>query len=91
MSIGLYDADFFTYHQTIFNLEIMKLSTYYKKKREITIMAPSFSPERYTHFFYRKDFNDGVFPKELTQYDNISYGGFAFSNNKYIPLPEEIE
>jgi len=69
----------------------MKLATYYKKKKEITIMAPAFVPERYTKFFYRKDFNDGSFPKELNQYDNIFFGGMAFSNNHYIPLEEEIE
>ena len=91
MSIGLYDADFFTYHQTIFNLEIMKLATYFKRKREITIMAPSFAPERYTHFYYRKDFNDGKFRHDLNQYSNLIYGGFAFSNNHYVPLLEEIE
>ena len=79
MSIGLFDADFFRYHQTIFNLEIMKMATYYKKKKEITIMAPSFAPERYSHFFY------------LTQYKNLTYGGLAFSNNIYIPMNEEIE
>ena len=91
MSVGLYDADFFKYHQTIFNLEIMKLSTYFKKKREITIMAPSFIPERYSSFFYRKDYNDGDFPLDLNQWDNLTYGGLAFTNNRYIPLKEEIE
>ena len=91
MSVGLYDADFFKYHQTIFNLELMKLSTYYKRKKEITIMAPSFAPERYTKFFYRKDFNDGDFRYDLNQHHNIIYGGRAFSNNRYVPLSEEIE
>ena len=91
MSVGLYDADFFKYHQTIFNLEIMKMATYFKKKREITLLSPSFSPEKYTHFYYRKDFNDGTFPRELTQFDNIRYGGLAFSNNHYIAMKEELE
>lgn len=91
MSVGLYDADFFTYHQTIFNLEIMKLATYFKKKKEITTMAPSFSPDHYSQFYYRKDFNDGILPKNLNQFSNIQYGGLAFSNNKYVPLAEEIE
>ena len=91
MSIGLFDADFFRYHQTIFNLEIMKMATYYKKKKEITVMSPSFSPERYSQFFYRKDFNDGDFPRNLNQYKNLSYGGLAFSNNIYTPMEEDIE
>jgi len=91
MSVGLYDADFFKYHQTIFNLEIMKLSTYFKRKKEITVMAPSFTPERYTHFYYRKDYNDGEFPLDITKYDNLSYGGLAFTNNRYAPMKEEAE
>lgn len=91
MSVGLYDADFFTYHQTIFNLEIMKLATYFKRKREITILAPSFAPERYSQFYYRKDFNDGQFRRDLNKYPHLVYGGYAFSNNKYVPLSEEIE
>ena len=91
MSVGLYDADFFKYHQTIFNLELMKLSTYYKRKKEITVMAPSFAPERYTKFFYRKDFNDGDFQSDLNKHDNLVFGGKAFSGNRYIPMKEEIE
>ena len=30
MIIGLWDADFMTFRQPIFNLELMKLATYYK-------------------------------------------------------------
>lgn len=91
MIVGLYDADFFKYHQTIFNLEIMKLASYFKKKKEITMMSPDFAPDRYTYFFYRKDFNDDDFPSNITQYKNLKCGGLAFSSNKYVPLPEEIE
>lgn len=91
MSVGLYDADFFTYHQTIFNLEIMKMSTYFKKKKEITILSPSFAPEKYTYFYYRKDINDGDFPKSITEFPNLRYGGMAFSSYRYAPLKEEIE
>lgn len=54
-------------------------------------MAPSFAPDRYTHFFYRKDFYDGVFPGKMSQYNNLHFGGLAFSNNKYVPMKEEIE
>ena len=54
-------------------------------------MAPSFSPNRYTHFYYRKDFNDGIFPSDFAEHNNLTFGGLAFSNNKYVPMKEEIE
>lgn len=91
MSTGLYDVDFFKYHQVMFNLEIMKMATYFKSKGEITILSPTYSPERYTHFYLRKDFYDGSFPAKLNSFDNLKYGGMAFTNGKYVPLDEEIE
>lgn len=90
-TLGLYDEDAERYVHTVFNLEIMKLSSYYKRKREIVTMAPSFCPDKYTNFIYRKDYNDGEFPANLTKISNLQYGGLAFSNNRYIALPEEIE
>lgn len=91
MSVGLYDVDFFKYHQVMFNLEIMKMATYFKKKREITVLSPTLSPERYSKFYLRKDFNDGIFPNGLHRFPNLDYGGFAFSGNVYVPVMEEIE
>lgn len=91
MSVGIMDADLSTYVLVPFNLECMKLSAYYKKKGEIVILSPSFTPERNTKFFYRKDYNDGEFPPNLLNTPNVEYGGLAFSNNKYYPLPLEIE
>jgi hypothetical protein len=69
----------------------MKLSAYYKKKGEIVILSPSFTPDKNTKFIYRKDYNDGDFPAGLTRTANVEYGGLAFSNNIYTPLPIEIE
>lgn len=91
MSVGLMDADMMTYSLVPFNLELMKLSAYYKKKGEIVIFSPTFSPERNTLFIYRKDYDDGDYPSGLTWYKNTEYGGLAFSNNIYQPLPLEIE
>jgi hypothetical protein len=91
MSVGIMDADLATYTLVPFNLEAMKLSSYYKKKGEIVVLSPSFTPERNTKFFYRKDYNDGDFPLNLLTTPNVEYGGLAFSNNKYFPLPLEIE
>jgi hypothetical protein len=85
------DADMSAYLLVPFNLEVMKLSTYYKKKGEIVVLSPSFTPHRNTKFIYRKDYDDGDFPRGLLTYNNVEYGGLAFSQNKYQPLPIEIE
>ena len=55
MSIGIMDADMATYTLVPFNLEAMKLSAYYKKRGEIVILSPSFTPEKNSKFFYPKD------------------------------------
>ena len=41
MSIGLYDDDFMRYAPVCFNLDLMKLSTYYKRKKEVAMSAIS--------------------------------------------------
>lgn len=91
MSIGLFDQDLYTYHLVPLNLELMKLSAYYKKKLEIVHMSPTFSPEYYSKFIYRKDYSDGNFPVKLYTSSNIEYGGRAFNPTKYVPLPIDIE
>ena len=91
MSVGIMDADMSAYLLVPFNLEVMKLSAYYKRKGEIVVLSPSFTPHRNTKFIYRKDYDDGDFPRGLTTYGNVEYGGLAFSHNKYQPLPIEIE
>ena len=73
------------------NLELMKLSAYYKKKREMVILSPCFSPERHQKFYVRKDYDDGNFIKGMTSESNVEYGGYAFTNGIYVPLPKEIE
>lgn len=91
MSVGLMDGDFSNYVLVPFNLEIMKLSAYYKKKREIVVLAKDFEPNYYSKFIYRKDYVDQIYPKGLMTTPNVEYGGLAFSNNIYTPLPREIE
>ena len=91
MSIGIMDADMSTYTLVPFNLEVMKLSAYYKNKGEIVVLSPSFTPEKHQKFFYRKDYDDGEYPLALATTENVEYGGLAFSNNIYKPLPLEIE
>ena len=69
----------------------MKLSSYYKKKRQIVILTPRFTPERHQKFFLRKDYPDGNYIEGMDKIPNLEYGGYAFTNNVYSPLPEEIE
>lgn len=91
MSIGLYDLDLATYVPIAFNLEIMKLAAYYKRKGEIVSLSPTFSPERHKLFILRKDYNDGNFPEYLLTTPNLQYGGLAFSNDVYQPMDLDIE
>lgn len=91
MSIGLYDQDMIINGLLPFNLELMKLSSYYKKRGEITILSPTFSPELHKLFFLRKDFQNGKFLKGLHKIKNLEYGGLAYTNNIYIPMIQEIE
>lgn len=89
MIIGLYDMDMAKYIHVPFNLELMKLSSYYKKRGEIVGLSASFSPNMYNKFICRKDFYDGDFSYVIN--DKILYGGRAFNRDKYIPLDLEIE
>lgn len=91
MSVGIMDADLAKYTLVPFNLDAMKLSSYYKKKGEIVILSPSFTPERNSKFIYVKDYDDGDFPPNLLTTPNVEYRGLAFSNNKYYPMPLDVE
>ena len=77
------------YHQVPLNLELAKISAYYKKKREIVVLSPYFMPERFSQFIVRKDYDDGDF--DFAKDKNIEIGGLALSNNKYKALPLDIE
>ena len=91
MSIGLYDYDMKQYAPFPFNLEIMKLASYYKKHNQLVSLAPEFLPDNYTKFIIRKDTQDGRPIDDISPYDNIEYGGYYFTNGIVVPLPEEIE
>lgn len=90
MIIGVHDYDFFHYWNVMPNLECAKLLAYYKKKREITLLAPTLEPKRYNSFFIRKDYEDGLYPNELFL-PNVEYGGRAVSLKSYVPFPIEVE
>ena len=89
MSYGLYDADLPYYPIPFYNLELMKMSSYYKRKREIVGLSPDFSPNRYSKFIVRQDFYNPY--ANHYNVENVEYGGRAFDGEKYKPLPLEIE
>lgn len=93
MDIGLLDQDaLFSPDSFHPNLEIMKLSTYYKKSKNFVslILDPS-KIERYNKVILRKDISDGDYLSNLFFEEKCEYGGLAFTNDIYVPLPEEIE
>lgn len=91
MSIGLYDQDMATYTLVPYNLELMKLATYYKNRREIVVLSKKFEPYRFEKFFLRKDYDDGNFIPSMSKEPNLSYGGYAFTDGIYVPMAREIE
>ena len=89
-TVAVYDYDFFTYENVIPNLECAKLVTYYRNNNDIALLAPTLTPARYTKFIIRKDYDDGVYPKEFFL-PNCEFGGRAFNLKKYSPLPNAVE
>ena len=90
MSIGLYDIDFMTYIHVPFNLTLMKLAAYYKKKREVVVLAPYLEPERYQKMYVVKDYFDGNFDRRILE-SNVIYSGHAFTKDFYSAMAPEIE
>lgn len=94
MSYGLYDGDMLYYqHVPFFNLELMKISSYYKRKREIVSLATEFEPQKYSHFIIRQDYaGTQQYPIDKNMdIAKLSFHGRAFDGVNYKPLPLEIE
>ena len=94
MSYGLYDGDLRFYARVpFFNLELMKIATYYKRRHEIVSLSPQFTPQFYSHFLIRQDYygNTGYDIDPNTDISKFSFHGRAFDGKQYKPLPLEIE
>ena len=91
MSIGLFDGDLSLYKNVLFNLELMKLATYYRNQGEIVALSTSLALDKYSKMFYRKDFYDGLFPSDVGVDERLVYGGYAFTNGLYRPMDLAIE
>lgn len=90
MIISLYDADRVNYKKTLFNLELMKLSSYYKRRNHIVQLNKELTPHLFSKTFIRKDY---AFNKVLN-FDRekpVDIGGHSITGEKYSPLDLEIE
>lgn len=76
----------------IFNLELMKLSTYNKVVlKNIVQMEHFFQSEECTKVYIQKDYEDFLYPSEIISDPKVIWGGLALSEGKYSPMPIEIE
>lgn len=91
MIINIIDGDMIKYHQTPFNIDLMKIAAYYKKRRDIVVMTPFIDLDKYSKIVYYKDYYDGEFDSTFLMNEKVAYGGRAFNRTVYKPLPEEIE
>lgn len=91
--IGLLDWDLTKWRTpTVFNLELMKIAAYHKNKlHDIVQMERKFSSKECTKVYINKDYEDYIYPQEITSDPKVIYGGLALSNGKYAPLPDDIE
>lgn len=93
MSIGLIDQDCLSNKKDFFyDLDIMKLASYYKSKREITkLLLNPLEYTQYTRTYFIKNRFDYKMMEELFKDPRIIYRGYAFSALDYEPLPDDIE
>ena len=93
MSYGLYDGDLNSYDKIpFFNLELMKMATYYRHHHEIASLSPSFSPQMYSYFIVRQDYyNSKGYPHTDIPLDRLSFHGRFFDGETYKPLPLDME
>lgn len=93
MDLGLIDYDALFYPDSFHpNLEIMKLSTYYKKNKNFVSFVLNLNNiDRYNKIILRKDIYDENYLSNILLDDRCDYGGLAFTNNIYSPLDISIE
>ena len=93
MYIGIIDQDALLYKKNFFpNLEVMKISSYHKAKRDIVDFILNMTIlDKYSKIYLRKNIQDNYYPSFVISKDNCDYGGLSFTNNQYIPMTEEIE
>lgn len=88
-TILIHDWDFFHYTNVIPNLECAKLLAAERRRNNIAILSPAFTPANYSKAYFRKDYDDGITTPEILQ-PNVYYGGRAFSE-RYFPFDLDVE
>lgn len=89
--IGLFDADVSEFGVLPFNLELMKLASYYKSQKRETHLLEEFTPQKYDLIYLRRDFLDEVDLSNFLAEKKVIAGGYYFTRGMYVPFSEEIE
>lgn len=94
MYIGIVDDDLRKKLPLFPNLELMKLSSWHKKNKDIVETFSNYLQyERYSKIYFGKNTIDNDFPELFLSKarKKISYVGKAFFGEKYISLGDDIE
>ena len=93
MSTALIDQDCLSNRKDFFfDLDIMKLASYYRSKKEITklLLLPS-EYYQYTRTYFIKNRFDYKLFNTIFKDPRITYRGYAFSASQYEPMEQDIE
>lgn len=86
MNIGLIDGDFVANSHNIFNLDLMQLSTFHRKKYDmITMIKDPKLIDRFSKVYYVRDYPITDYPSYIS-HENVSYFGKMLRNNHYLPF-----
>jgi hypothetical protein len=91
-SVGLLDWDLIRWQQpTVFNLELMKLSTHLKGQRMITKMLDRYDDSRYSKIIVRKDYEDDDYPSDIFNNPKTESGGpLGFNKSRFVTEYEVV-
>lgn len=80
--IGLYDWDLITWQQPIvFNLDLMRYSSYLKRQRKVTQIIEDLNDPRVSEWFIFKEYEDSLYPAHLVENPNVHFLGRALGLN----------
>lgn len=93
MKIAIIDADLIGRNKHRFpNLACMKLSGYYKGRRDDVALKTNYEGlDKFDRVYLSKVFTDTEMPEGILEKGNVSYGGTGFFYDKAPKLPNEIE
>lgn len=89
MNIGLFDQDLQNLGLCAPNIQLMKLATYYKQRRNLVGFMPTLGPDYYSQYYYFQDY-PGKTNIDVLSNKNCIAGGYELIHG-YKKLPLEIE